>query len=150
MTKIVYNACYGGFGLSPEATLRLYEMGSPSVKAIPVDLYFPVEDRHRDSILGYNSAIKGWREYLAVQHDNSNLFLTVFSPDEKFVLCGRDATRHDPMLVSVVEEMGAAASGCCAKLAIADVPSGSKYWIDEYDGMESVATPDSYNWQIAP
>lgn len=52
--------------------------------------------------------------------------------------------RHDPILVQVVEELGEAASGEYARLAIAEV--SGPYRIDEYDGYESVATPDSYDW----
>ena len=52
--------------------------------------------------------------------------------------------RHDPILVQVVEELGDKANGMCAQLAIEEV-SGS-YRIDEYDGFESVETPESYEW----
>jgi hypothetical protein len=59
----------------------------------------------------------------------------------------RSVSRHDPILVQVVEELGDKANGMCAKLAIAEV--FGPYRIDEYDGFESVETPDSYDW-IAP
>lgn len=52
--------------------------------------------------------------------------------------------RHDPVLVRVVEDLGAQASGLCAKLRVAEVEG--PYRIDEYDGLETVATPDSYSW----
>ena len=56
----------------------------------------------------------------------------------------RDVSRHDPVLVQVVEELGDKANGMCAKLAIAQV--SGPYRIDEYDGFESVETPGSYDW----
>jgi hypothetical protein len=34
-------------------------------------------------------------------------------------------------------------------LCVADVPTGERYRIDEYDGSESVMTVDSYEWQTA-
>jgi len=83
--KVVYNACFGGFGLSDEAEARYAELSG--------------------SDGGYQS-------------------------------------RHDPILVRVVEELGEAASG---NLRIAEI-EGSIYRIDEYDGSESVETPDSYDW----
>ena len=56
----------------------------------------------------------------------------------------RNVSRHDPILVQVVEELGGKASGDCAKLAIAEV--SGPYRIDEYDGSESVQQPDGYDW----
>ena len=61
-----------------------------------------------------------------------------------------DVPRHDPFLIQVIEELGDEANGNCADLAITDVPSSMRYRIDEYDGNETVATPDDYNWEVAP
>jgi len=58
--------------------------------------------------------------------------------------------RHDAVLVQVVEELGGAAAGHLAYLAIAEVPSGGRYKIDEYDGWESVTQPDDEDWLVAP
>lgn len=52
-----------------------------------------------------------------------------------------DIPRHDPLLVKVVEEMGAAADGRSAKLCVLEI-EGDKYAIDDYDGQESVDTPN--------
>lgn len=86
MTKVVYNACYGGFSLSKEAAEMLAAEGVESA----------------------------------------------------------DMARHDPRLVKVVEALGDKANGRYAKLRIAEVEG--PYRIDEYDGSESVETPDSYEW----
>ncbi len=99
MGKVVYNACYGGFGLSRAATERLAAMG--------------VED-----------AVKRLAE-----PDNGSVFW----------YSARDIPRHDPRLVRVVEEMGAAANGQCADLRIADIGNGAHaYKIEEHDGQERV------------
>ena len=98
MTKIVYNACYGGFGLSDEAKIRYRE-------------------------------------------------LTGNVGNENFDVYGID--RADPILVQVVEELGYAAGSWGADLMIEEVPAGTKYRIDEYDGIETVMTIDSYDWKIA-
>lgn len=63
--------------------------------------------------------------------------------------CDRDIPRNDPALVQVVEELGKAASGAHASLAITEVKSGERWRIDEYDGSESVMTIDDYEWNIA-
>ena len=90
MTKVVYSACYGGFGLSALAVNRGRELsGNPK-----------------------------WG--------------------------GNEIPRHDPVLVQVVEELGDEASGEYADLTIAEVEG--KYRIEEYDGLESVHTPESYDW----
>lgn len=58
-----------------------------------------------------------------------------------------EGKRHHKDLVSVVEALGDKASGDCAKLSIATI-EGDLYNIDEYDGWESVVTPDGLNWII--
>jgi len=51
--------------------------------------------------------------------------------------------RHDPVLVQVVEELGDKASGMCAQLCVVEVTG--RYYIEEYDGMESVEEEDSFS-----
>ena len=135
--KVVINACFGGFGLSPEAVLALWEKGGP-VEATPVDEYFK-GDRDPDSSFGRKATLGKWREYLANPEGNRSIFLTVFSPDESLVLSARDAERNHPALVQLVEEMGDAANGSCAKLRIVEVPDNADWEIAEYDGSEHVA-----------
>ncbi len=54
-------------------------------------------------------------------------------------------SRHDKALVQVVEDLGSElASGRFANLQIATVDN--RYRIDEYDGFESVETPESIDW----
>jgi len=99
MTKIVYNACYGGFSLSKAATLRYAE-------------------------------ITGNKEFSV--YDIEGII-----------------DRTDPALVQVVEEMGEAANGRSAALRIVELPAGTLYRIDEYDGSESVMTQEDYEWSVA-
>lgn len=101
MVKIVYNSCYGGFGLSDAALARYSELSG-------ID---------RDSV--------------------------------DMLHCDDWSCRHDPLLVQVVEELGKAANDTYSDLRIVEVPSGTKYRIDEYDGNETVMTPDNYVWEIA-
>lgn len=106
--KVVYNACYGGFGLSKKATERLAQLG--------------VEDAEKT---------------LKAQESEPSVF--------GFYYSARDVVRHDPRLVQVVEEFGEEASGGFADLQVAEIP-GNKYRIDEYDGNESVQTPEDIDW----
>lgn len=57
--------------------------------------------------------------------------------------------RTDPVLIQVIEELGAKANGTYANLAVAEIAEGTKYRVDEYDGNERVMTVDDYDWQIA-
>lgn len=59
-----------------------------------------------------------------------------------------DMPRHDPVLINVVEQLGREAEGDLSVLKIKELPDRSRYRIDEYDGNESVETPDSYEWVI--
>lgn len=68
---------------------------------------------------------------------------------EDFYSCYFDGPRDDKTLVCIVEELGFAASGPWSRLQIKEVPKGTAYRIDEYDGYESVKTQNNYNWKIA-
>lgn len=92
--KVVFNAAYGGFGLSEEGE-ALYN-------------HFAGED-----------------EFNAYE-----------------------VSRHDPILVHVVETLGDAAGGDRHTLHI-KIIEGNQYKIDEYDGYESVITPESMRWITA-
>lgn len=92
MIKVVYNACFGGYGLS-ELALKRYrdKTGEP-----------------------------------------------VFFEEDM------DTGRHDPVLVEIVEELGELANDSCANLKVIEVEG--KYRITEYDGFETVETPESIDW----
>jgi hypothetical protein len=113
MAKIVYNACYGGFGLSEKAVQRYSDLAG-------LGLTF-----HKKYVIGH------W------EFPNGDWW------DEK------DLSRSDHILVQVVEELGEEANGMCARLEIEELPAGTLYRIDEYDGLETVATQDGYKWSVA-
>ena len=86
--SVMYNVCFGGFGLSA-AAMAEYRRRCPDVE----------EDL----------------------------------PDFRIA-------RHDPVMVAIVDEMGAAASDRYASVRLARIPAqyADHYEIAEYDGMESV------------
>lgn len=137
--KVVINACFGGYSLSPEATLECYKRGLQGI-ASPVDEWFGEDHYPPSHDFSKQGRLRAWRKYLKGE-DTSSLFVTVFSPDEKFVLDTRPCSkeqRSDPILVAVVEEMGERADGACAKLRVVEIPDGIDWEIDEYDGNESI------------
>ena len=46
--------------------------------------------------------------------------------------------RTDPTVVEVVEKLGLRANGECADLKIVDIPEDIEYYIDDYDGVETI------------
>lgn len=46
--------------------------------------------------------------------------------------------RTNPKLIEVVEKLGDAASGNCARLRVVEIPDGIDWEIDDYDGSETV------------
>jgi hypothetical protein len=119
MTKIVYNSCFGGFGLSHKAIMRYGELANLNL------LY-----------------VQGDHEW------NSHYYRDGIQDDEHY-FSDRDIPRTDPFLVQVVEELGNEAGDIYSELAIRELEPGTKYRIDEYDGAESVMTIDEYEWRIA-
>lgn len=143
MTKVVYNAKYGGFGLSKEAVQRYWDIKGQQVwietpHAFNNSLWdftvwlIPPEERMK---------AKSKEEIYAMSIDERIAYNQAYSSQ---IWYDRNVDRHDPALVQVVEELGEKASGRYSKLRIAEV-SGA-YRITEYDGYECVETPDSLNW----
>jgi hypothetical protein len=139
MTKVVYNACYGGFNLSREACKRYWELQGKEVwieNGDFMDMFtvwlVPSEERLTKPEPWYSAPIE---ERIAYNKKHSEQTWS-----------DHNITRHDPILVQVVEELGDKANGMCAKLAIEEV--SGPYRIDEYDGYETVKQPDGYDWII--
>ena len=58
--------------------------------------------------------------------------------------------RTDPRLIEYIEKYGSEkASGSCAHLIVQEVPKGTAFMIDEYDGNESIMYRDEMPWMIA-
>ena len=50
----------------------------------------------------------------------------------------RTDDRTNPHLISVIEEIGEEADGNYAQLEIIDIPDDVDWYIDDYDGIETV------------
>ena len=130
MTRVVYNACYGGFGLSAEAVRRYAEIAG-------ITLY-----EHTDEVF------TSW--YRVPREEYQRLIASGdYQAANEAYFSVSDMSRTDPALVQVVEELGERANDSFAQLFITEVPEGTRYRIDEYDGLESVMTVDDYEWSVA-
>ena len=49
-----------------------------------------------------------------------------------------DNNRNDPRLVECVETLGDKANGDSARLHVVEIPDDVDWYIDEYDGIESI------------
>lgn len=135
MVKIVYNSCHGGFGLSEQAILRYAELNGFKLyvdKRKPYNLYYKVPVEEYDKLEAEANRTK---DYSATRE-------VIFSAHNSL-------ERDDPVLVQVVEELGAEANGDYARLDICDIPAGTRWRIREYDGYESIETPGDIDWNIA-
>lgn len=135
--KVAYNACFGGFGLSPVALTEFAER-----KGVTLTWYEQTGYRHNNT-----------EEYKLVEgvpqsnHVNFtpltvNLGKVIKSlPGDSFYHPNFDDIRSDSDLIEVIEELGDRANGTCAELAITEIPDGVEYEITYYDGNESVVPP---------
>jgi hypothetical protein len=140
MTKVVYSKCYGGFCLSPEACQRYWELQGKEVWIEHDSKYgslgvftvwlVPPEERVIEP-KNFDSMTMEERVAYNKKHSEQTWY-------------DRDISRHDPILVQVVEEMGDKANGPHARLAIEEV--FHQYRIEEYDGNETVVEPNDIDW----
>ena len=135
--KIVINSCFGGFSLSPKGERRYLELKG-------LNSYF-----YKSTAYRFND---GKTEFTRIDNidDVPNIFFYCTTYDQGKTLTDfpKDLfhpsvlKRSDPILVQVVEELGAESFGACAKLEIVDIDKGRWFKIDEYDGYESIQYRD--------
>ena len=119
--KIVFNDCYGGYALSDKAIDWLSEHGSERTRKF-------IAKKRAEA----NEKIKDYTSRVCVTADSTRKFY-VMDAVRSFL------ERHDPDLVAVVEVLGKEASGSFSDLVIEEI-DGDEYYIDEYDGKETIVT----------
>jgi hypothetical protein len=121
VTKIVYNGCYGGFSISTQAVRRYLQLkGVEFTEEITESSFRRIHFRVGTDCMGDG-------EYFSQY----------------------DIERTDPVLVQVVEELGAEANGDFADLCIRELDPGTKYRLQEYDGSEWIETEEDMEWSVA-
>ena len=126
--KIVYNSCYGGYSLSDKAIDWLSEHGS---------------ERTKNFIAQKRIEAKEIEDFTSASQER------IYNVAKFYVM---DAVRsflkrHDPDLVAVVEALGKEVNGTFSELDIEEIDE-DKYFIEEYDGRETVVTPDDICWEV--
>lgn len=131
--KIVINRKFGGFGLSHAAYEKLIEYGIPTrpykqQKRGDDGLYLP--EPANDGEVIFDSRVDEGDGLPALHSLRGTPYWDSW--------IRRDEGRAHPLVVRVVEELGEAASGRFADLAVVEIPDGVDWEIDEYDGMETI------------
>lgn len=93
---------------------------------------------------GFNIS-KRFFDYYDIPHTDCN-------ENEDYVRCldKNFDERRDPRLIEFIEKFGSKeASGQYSALAIEEIPKGTAYRIDNYDGYESIEYRDMTEWEIA-
>ena len=133
--KVVINRCFGGYGLSHEAIMRYLDLRGITV--------YPEQDGGTWKFWTYwlqkpedRLEQKEDEDFYAMSMDERQAYNKQYS-DETFGV--EDISRDDPVLIEVIEELGDAANGDHAELAIVEIPDDVEWEISEYDGSEHVA-----------
>ena len=156
--KVVYNDCWGEFGLSNKA-MEIYFRRKGEV--MPAGLFRSIcrwdpilieiveelgeEAKARDAMkVVYNDCWGGF--------GLSNKAMEIYFRRKGEVTpvgLFRNICRWDPILIEIVEELGEEANAKYANLKIWNVPKGERFRIDEYDGLERVMLVSDYKWETA-
>ena len=150
--KVVINKQFGGFSLSALAVKKYaekkgrecYFFVNPREPKFSLDKFVPVtvEEANKSFIFyafdvpnpeDFSCPTEKWFE---LTQEERTRFNELYSGH--LLGAGRDVDRADPDLIAVVEELGEAANGSHATLEIFEIPDGTNYQIDEYDGNESI------------
>ena len=132
--QVVINKCYGGFGLSEKAYLRLIELGVPVRKYI-------TPQRGDDGLCQPEPDNDGEVIFDRCLDDGSDEFaVSMIRIGQRYWTAGwiRDNRNH-PLLLEVVKDLGKDANGPHAELSVITIPDGIEYTIEEYDGIEHIA-----------
>lgn len=135
--KILINDCYGGFGLSEDVVLDLFELGICRSKPTDSNVIIDIEN----SQIYYNKKPKNLKEVRNGFYTEAIYGGDVFYKDGMThqLPYGFDG-RTNEALIKLVEEKGSHyCSGHCSSLKVIEIPDDVKYTVEEYDGIEWIA-----------
>ena len=140
--KIVINKCFGGFGLSDKAYEKLIEWGVPVRKYVEEERD-PETKLYKPQPLNDGEVIFD-RELTPLGESNFNDIYWKFKGTEartnqRYWDTWTRQSRTHPIIIRLVEELGDKASGWAAELKVVEIPDGTDYEVNEYDGLEHIA-----------
>jgi len=136
--KIVINKCYGGFSISVEAAKMMAKLGDKQAELELNDWYKEQGwlDFFKKNGVWPKDCPQNQIPYLEIsaKHDIQAEFHGYGYVD------GFDNgySRTSDSLIKAVEKLGKRANGVFSSLQVVEIPDGIDYYIDNYDGMESI------------
>ena len=130
--KMILNKCFGGFGVSDEG-YKLYAQ-KKGVQLYPYEVNYSI-DIH--TITKSNSE-SNWLTTTYFTKDFGEKYEISDEECKEYRLYFTDDDRLDKTLIEVVEELGEKANTRFSDLEVVEIPDGSYYIIDEYDGVETL------------
>ena len=125
MTKVVINACFGGFGLSPFGVKEYYTRKG-------FDVFF-----QRNGETASIENLEGFVSFDCYSKDPRKIGRN--EDKYEYYLSYYEIPRDDEILIQIIEEYGSdKISGICSDLKIVDIPDDVEWEISDYDGNESV------------
>jgi len=125
--KIVKNCCYGGFSLSHKAIMRYAEI--KGIKLFVENNGFSGKNYYKVDPKQYKECSEKW-------YKEDGNYKRINAKDWYF--SAYSIERTDEILIQVIEELGKEANGDWAELQIVEIPDGTQWEIDDYDGIESI------------
>lgn len=125
--KVLINNSYGGFGIS---------------------FYAAEEYAKRKGLVAHFQKYGSNQEisFQEAREAKYGVFFWFSTPSGQEV---NSPSRYDATLIQIVEELGEKANGSAANLSVEEIPDGTAFIINEYDGMESICYRDDIPWIIA-
>lgn len=141
--KVVINNCFGGFGISSFAYKELLRRKGKECYFYRLDFgkgYYRIDD-DPDKHIGIVAV--STKDYGNFTEKIDKEYCINYDRDDGDI-------RTDPDFISIIEEFGSdKCSSRFAELVIEDIPAGTYYRIDEYDGLEHIEYRDEIDWLIA-
>ena len=94
---------------------------------------------------GVGLSVKAAKRLLELGSNEVEISIEDEGTEYEWTCVSWNGTRHDPLLIAVVRELGESANSDCADLEIVEI-QGNQYRITEYDGLESLNTPEGIRW----
>ena len=92
-----------------------------------------------DEIMFHAFSVSNPQDYNLSTPDEDGLYHSANARSEKISISSSDYDRSDPDLIAVIEELKDAANTEYSKLKIVEIPDGTNFVIEEYDGNEHIA-----------